>query len=113
MLEFVDVEFKRVGKLAAGETEAAKYKARQIKPESFPKDSAEAILNAALEVTDGNLEKIAEALVSGLNHHMRLEAGGYDEWQKAARKLQASGIPGFANKSLEDIVTLLKAQANA
>jgi hypothetical protein len=115
-LEFVEVEFKRVGKLAAGETEAQKYKARQIKEGTFPKDSAGAILTAALDVTGGNLDKVAEAIVSGLNHQLRLEAGGYDEWQKAARKLMGGGdvvlnTLGLNGKSVDEVAAWLKARA--
>lgn len=101
---FENKTFKRVGRVTAGE-EVQTYEAKQIK--EFPSDSAEEILQAALEVAEGNLAKVAEYFVLGANHMLRLDAGGYSPEEKAAKALIKSGLPAFAGKSVEEVVAIL------
>lgn len=106
-VEFETKEFKRVGRVTAGE-EVQKYTAKQIK--TFPTESAEEILQAALEVAEGDLKKVSEYFVLGANHMLRLEAGGYSPEEKAAKALIKSGIQPFASMTVEAVVEFLNAQ---
>lgn len=107
LVTFEQKEFKRVGRVTAGE-EPQKYTANQIK--DFPSDSPENILQAALEVAAGDLKKVAEYFVLGANHMLRLDAGGYSPLEKAARGLIKSGLEPFASMSLEQVIAVLEAQ---
>lgn len=108
LVEFETKEFKRVGRVTAGE-EVQKYTANQIK--TFPSDSPQNILEAALEVAGGDLKKVSDYFVLGANHMLRLDAGGYSPLEKAARGLIKSGLQPFASMSLEQVIAVLEAQA--
>src|SRR5574343_537967 len=113
-VEFETKEFSRVGRKTEGE-EASKYTARQIKEGTVYADTPEGVFENCLTVVDGDLKKLATYFETGANTHLRLEAGGYDEWQKAAKKILAdkvmSAMPMFKGKTLEQVVEFLKAQA--
>jgi hypothetical protein len=111
-MEFVIEKFKRVGRKAEGE-EVSEYEAKQIKPASVRVDTPENFLEDVLTVCDGDLAKAGPYFESGANHHLRLEAGGYDEWQKAAKKLLTSGLPFVKGWTLEKAVAFLKSQTAA
>ena len=71
-------------------------------------EDAETFILNALEATKGDLKLVASCFLDGFNKHLRLTAGGLDEYQKAARKLMKSGLEAFAGQSEEDIAEWLK-----
>ena len=107
-VKYENKDFSRVGRKTEGEPDQ-KYSARQVTEMSS--SDGQSFLTDVLDITGGDLSKAGEYFISGANHHLRLEAGGYDEWQKAAKKLQASGLAFVKGKTLDEIVAFLKAQS--
>lgn len=84
------------------------YLARQVKEDSIRIDTSENFMIDANEVADGDLSRIRDFFVNGANQALRLEAGGYTPEEKVAKAILKSGLPGFAGKSLEEVVAALK-----
>ena len=84
------------------------YQAQQIVPESVPSDDPGEFLSAAMEAAEGDLGLVVSAFVNGFNKHLRLKAGGLDEYQKAARTIVKLGLVQFKGKSIDEIAEYLK-----
>ena len=63
------------------------FTAQQILEESVKGMSIDDFGPAALEACGGNEEAFKAAWVTGMNHRLRLDAGGYSPLEKAARQL--------------------------
>lgn len=92
-VEFVEKEFAQPGRAAKNapidpETKkpvTPKYKAKQLTETSISFEDGESFLDDVLESCDGDLGKARESFLIGWNRRERLSAGGYDEFQKAAK----------------------------
>lgn len=73
--------------------------------------AAEAFLTDVFESVNGDLEKAAEMFRTGWNRVTRLEAGGMDEYTKAARVLLKNNLPGFKGLTLEEAIERLKSMS--
>ena len=88
------------------------YRAKQLKDDSIDRSSGPNLLNDLLEVAGGDLNKVAEYFLSGANHHLRLEAGGYTPEEKAAKALQKAMPTEFGSMSVSEIVSAIKLLKN-
>jgi len=82
------------------------YQATQIV--TIADDTEASFLADALEVAEGDLSLVVSAFVNGFNKHLRLKAGGLDEYQKAARGIVKLGLPQYKGMSIDEIAEVLK-----
>lgn len=82
------------------------YQADQLVavPDSDPSE----FLEAALEATGGDMALVASSFLSGFNKHLRLKAGGLDEYQKAARGILKLGLPQYKGMSVDEVAETLR-----
>ena len=85
------------------------FTCNQLTDESVAYDSAENLLEDIVESVSGDLEKAAEMFRTGWNRVTRLEAGGMDEYQKAARGLMKLKLPAFKGLTFDEVVEKVKA----
>ena len=71
----------------------------------------DAFMADVFESVNGDLEKAAEMFRTGWNRVTRLEAGGMDEYTKAARVLLKNNLPGFKGLTLEEAIERLKSMS--
>jgi len=85
------------------------YQADQLTDESVDFKDADYFMADVLEATKGNLELAASAFREGFNKHLKNQAGGLDEYQKAARGLIKLGIPWTKGLSVDQVAEKVKA----
>jgi hypothetical protein len=84
------------------------FTCNQLTEESVAFDDDVTLLADIISAVDGNLEKAAECFRTGWNRVTRLEAGGMDEYQKAARGLMKLKLPAFKGLTFEEVVEKVK-----
>jgi hypothetical protein len=85
------------------------FTCNELTEDSIAFDSVEAFETDVMETINGDLEKAAECFRVGWNRITRLEAGGMDEYQKAARGLMKLKLPAFKGLTFDEVVEKVKA----
>lgn len=80
----------------------------QLTDDSIDHTDAETFIADVIEAVSGDLEKAAEMFRTGWNRVTRLEAGGMDEYQKAARGLMKLKLPAFKGLTFDEVVEKVK-----
>jgi hypothetical protein len=88
------------------------YQANQLEELPINGDDGEAspdtFMASIIEATEGDLGLAASCFTNGFNKHLRLKAGGLDEYQKAARGIIKLGLPQFKGMSVDEVAEYLK-----
>lgn len=86
------------------------YEAEQLTADSISADSAEAFMIDVMDACGDDIAFARKAFLTGWNRETRLSAGGLDDYQKAAKKILALGLPNYKGKTLDQVADMLRAQ---